>query len=316
MGIAKRGFFGHTMLMATNKRYYLQMAGMRRSVIFRGSATSVNERRLSFSGLIASNNRYNHFVRFIYFLNAAIILVGMGYITEAQKSGKYRARLINVIFDEVIWENAYVQLGDRMEQRLLVYSYFNGIYKETGSYGGYPRYVEQNKADALDAVTVQLGFGPMSMPGAEMVYCDEIGSWVFRHPNILTYEIGSRVFRPEENECNWLWRSFQTDSFDILSTNMGGWSAWIGKLNPLVQVSITSVECSERSHCNYHGTCVNSICDCDESFSGNACQFESPCPSLATEKAHDVYGEKHFCRVCHVLACYTSGTHMLLQFIL
>ena len=166
-----------------------------------------------------------------------------------------------------------------------------------------------NKADALDAITVQLGFGPMSMPGAEMVYCDEIGSWVFRHPNILTYEIGSRVFRPEENECNWLWRSFQTDSYNILSTNMGGWSAWIGKLNPLVQVSITSVECSERSHCNYHGTCVNSICDCDESFSGNACQFESPCPSLATEKAHDVYGEKHFCRVCHVLACYyTSDT--------
>ena len=145
------------------------MAGMRRSVIFRGSVTSVNERRLSFSGLIASNNRVNHFVRFIYFLNAAIILVGLGYITEAQKSGKYRARLINVIFDEVIWENAYVQLGDRTEQRLLVYSYFNGVYKEDGTWGGYPRYVEQNKADALDAVTVQLGFGPMSMIVTNMV---------------------------------------------------------------------------------------------------------------------------------------------------
>ena len=64
--------------MATNQKCNLQIAGMRRSVVLGGSTASVvNERRLSFSGMIASNNRVNHIVRSIYFLNALIILVGL-----------------------------------------------------------------------------------------------------------------------------------------------------------------------------------------------------------------------------------------------
>ena len=118
--------------MATNQKYNLQMTEMRQIEFSRGGNRSIldNERRLSFSGKIASNNRVNYIVRFIYFLNAAIILVGLGYITHAQKSGHYRARSVSVLFEEVIWEDANVLLDDgSIEQRLLIYSYFNGIYR-------------------------------------------------------------------------------------------------------------------------------------------------------------------------------------------
>lgn len=121
------------MLIATNETYNLQLSGMRprRSVVFRdGNTASIAERRLSFSGLIASNNRVNHLVRFVYFLNAAILLVGLGYITGTQKNGRYRCGTINVLFDEEIWEHAHVKLPDgSTENRLLIYSYFNGIYE-------------------------------------------------------------------------------------------------------------------------------------------------------------------------------------------
>ena len=131
---AKKGFFGRHMLLATNQKNNLEISGARRSVMMRNrgdpSTQSVVERRLSFSGLLASNNRVNHIVRFIYFLNAAIILVGLGYITSTQKDGNYRCKSISVIFDEEIWEHAQVRVSDEdIEERLLIYSNFNGIYE-------------------------------------------------------------------------------------------------------------------------------------------------------------------------------------------
>ena len=121
------------MLMATNQKYNLEMTEMRQIEFFRGenrTALDSDQRRLSISGKIASNNRVNYIVRLIYFLNAAIVLIGLGYITHTQKDGHYRARSVSVLFEEVIWDDANVLLDDgSIETRLLIYSYFNGIYK-------------------------------------------------------------------------------------------------------------------------------------------------------------------------------------------
>ena len=117
------------MLIATNERHDLEISGTRQSVISGGSG-SVSDRRLSSSGLIVSNNRVNHLVRFVYFLNAAIVLAGLGYITVTQKDGYYRCNRISVLFDEEIWEDAYVRLRDgSIKERLLIYSSFNGIFE-------------------------------------------------------------------------------------------------------------------------------------------------------------------------------------------
>ena len=94
-----------------------------------GSVTSaVIDRQLSFSGLIVSNTRANQLVKTVYYLNAIVVLVGLGYTTQAQKDGKYRCNTIDVMFDEVIWESVQARDG-RNEDRLLMYSYFNGLYK-------------------------------------------------------------------------------------------------------------------------------------------------------------------------------------------
>ena len=151
------------------------------------------------------------------------------------------------------------------------------LYKENGTFDGYPRYVEMNKNDGSP-------LGP-SVEGAEILYCHEIGSWVFRHSNIWTSPDGK-----EENECSWLWRSSSTEDFDILSTSDGAWEAWVGEVKPLVQVSITCNECSERPDCNYHGHCIDKVCECEDTYFGDSCQFEKACPSLATEKASS-YGK-------------------------
>eukprot|EP00986_Skeletonema_menzelii_P005908 scaffold2230_cov166-Skeletonema_menzelii.AAC.4 len=292
--LAKRGFFGRRMLFATNKQHTLHMSEMRNSLALgtgrnRGALDGQvqSDRRLSYSGLIASKSRVNFLVKVVYFLNAIIIFVGLGYISKTQYDGMYRTRSIRVIFDEEIWEKANVLIGGNVVQRLLIYSYFNGIYEEAGSYGGYPRYVERSKNQGAISLNEDDGgtlFGPDSMPGAEMVYCTDIGRWIFRHPNITTSAEGG-----EGNECSWLWKSAETDDYDILSTNDGVWEAWVGsngKVKPQVSFSVMSNECNERSDCNYHGKCVENHCKCDIGYFGEACQFDWPCETLATEKAH------------------------------
>jgi hypothetical protein len=277
--LAKKGFFGKSLLVAANQHYSLEMGEMRRYTMERTdrrdvmarSTASMVERRLSFSGLIASNNHVNRVVRFIYFLNAAFVLGGLGYITQKQKQGHYRCNSINVVFDEEVWERAIIALpnGDT-DERLLIYSTFNGIYREQGSVEGYPKYVEQNKNDGS-------GFGPNSnVTGAEIRYCHDIGSWIFTHPKIIV-----------QNECSWLWRSHQTEDFDILSTTYSSWEAWTGKVT-LSQVSIRCKECSEDSDCNYHGICEDKMCQCDGEHYGISCEFSMPCKSLASEKAQSL----------------------------
>ena len=120
--LAKRGFFGRSLLIATNKKHDLEISGARTS--------SATDRRLSFSGLIASNNRVNSIVRIIYLFNAAILLCGLAVLSAMQYNGRYRCRTINVAFGEQIWEEAHVMFDDgSIEERLLIYSYFNGLYK-------------------------------------------------------------------------------------------------------------------------------------------------------------------------------------------
>lgn len=296
--LCKRGFFGRRMLFATNQKRTLQMAEMRESFIARGAGGNRDrgtldsqvqaDRRLSYSGLIAGKSRTNLIVKAVYFLNAIFMLGGLGYMSKTQHDGKFRARSIRIIFDEEIWEKANVFISGDIFQRLLIYSYFNGVYEEDGLYGGYPRYVERSKNQigmSLNENADDTFFGPdNSIPGAEIVYCQDVNSWVFRHPNIITSANGE-----EGNECQWLWKSSETDLYDILSTNEGVWHAWVGsngKVKPHVTFSVTSNECSERSDCNYHGQCIQNHCNCDIGYFGEACQFNWPCDTLATEKAH------------------------------
>ena len=142
--LAKKGFFGQKMLVATIKKHTLEVIGQRESVmgvreLFGGSMTSVTGQRrlsrgsLSAAGLLVSNSRSNNFARFMYFLNGIVLLAGLTYISVKQGHGGYRCKTISVSFNEEVWEGATVMNEDgSIEERLLIYPYFNGVYKEEG----------------------------------------------------------------------------------------------------------------------------------------------------------------------------------------
>lgn len=73
-------------------------------------------------------------VRVLYFLNLLVGYIGLTYLTVRQSHGDYRCQRFRVRFGDEIWENAHVNVGQEMEDRLLIYSHFNGIYEEEGEF--------------------------------------------------------------------------------------------------------------------------------------------------------------------------------------
>jgi hypothetical protein len=179
--LGKRGFFGKTVMLSTRKcRHRIGVSG-------RG---------------VASREWPYRVARCVYFVNAALIMIGMAIITRDESRGLYRCKSLSFNIGEDIWDEANIlkdESSHMTEPRLLVYTYFAGDYAENGTHDGYPKYTEQNKLDD------STGF--VNTVGAEFVYCKELRAWVFRHPQIKT-SINAR----KENECSWLLRSPTTFS--------------------------------------------------------------------------------------------------------
>jgi len=187
--LCKRGFFGRKLRQASNKEHSFDPPGR-------------NTHRFSLW--------MTRFIRLVYCMNAALMLSGISILMVNQDAGKYRCRSKSIAFGDEVWEEAWVKLGPCnidsdcgdgqqclesvesdcgdgqqcqksycYEQRLLIYSHFNGIYVEsTGdTHDGRPRYVEHNKED---------GSPFLETVPAEIIYCEDLEAWVFRHKNIRT----------------------------------------------------------------------------------------------------------------------------------
>lgn len=144
-------------------------------------------------------------------------------------------------------------------------------YKFNGTHNGRPKYTEQNKEDGDEFKS--------TIP-AEIIYCADIESWVFRHPNITT-----ALTDDQENECSWLLRSPNTESFDITElAEESEWYVWKGLIVSDYKIHIECINCYEVSDCNYNGKCVERACDCNPDHFGTHCQFEQPCNVIRSEK--------------------------------
>lgn len=99
--------------------------------VHRVSSVAYNDRSNDVhSRSIAANNPSHIVAKAVYFLNASILLGGLSYLTVLQKNGKYRCTSIEVTFGEEIWERAPIRLpGGGFDERLLIYSNFNGKYE-------------------------------------------------------------------------------------------------------------------------------------------------------------------------------------------
>mmetsp|Transcript_16833 Transcript_16833/g.27649 ORF Transcript_16833/g.27649 Transcript_16833/m.27649 type:complete len:517 (+) Transcript_16833:850-2400(+) len=270
--LCRRGFFSRRLKIAANQNHAIQC-----------SSSSGTRRLRKWS---------NRIIRFVY---AAIMIgmcVGLSYITAQQPTGEYGCTSIVVRFGDEVWEDSWVTLVDKMcsvdsdcsqkcfqgfchEKRLLIYSHFNGLYVMDGTVAERPRYVEMNK---------EKGNPFKDTIPAEIIYCEDIESWVFFHPRILT-----ALDSEDSNECQWLLRSEQTEDFDLVELSTGFWRLWDGKIVDDYRIDIDCAECSNDADCNYMGTCVDEPgldqkCECFDGRFGIFCQFETPCAVIRSEK--------------------------------
>ena len=184
-------------------------------------------------------------VRFVYFMNMCVAIGGLSYLTNHQRNGAYRCQDFTVSFGDDIWEDAWIiNENGEPEQRLLVFAHFNGIYRENGMHDHRPKYTEMNKEDGDPFQT--------TVP-AEIIYCSEIESWVFQHRNIRT-----SLNEEQENDCSWLLKSPNTESYDLIElAEETEWYMWTGLTESDYPISIECNECDDTSSCNYHGQCID-----------------------------------------------------------
>jgi len=271
--LCKRGFFGRKLRQASNKEHSFDPPGR-------------NTHRFSLW--------MTRFIRLVYCLNAALMLSGISILMVNQDSGKYRCKSKSIAFGDEVWEEAWVKLGTCnidsdcgdgqqcresycYEQRLLIYSHFNGIYVESDgdTHDGRPRYVEHNKED---------GSPFLETVPAEIIYCEKLEAWVFRHKNIRT-----SLDELEENKCSWLLKSPQTESFDLIELGQSFWSVWLGQVEREYPIFVGCNDCYDNAGCNHHGKCNSEKqrCECYDTHFGIHCEFERPCEVIRSEKDRD-----------------------------
>lgn len=71
-------------------------------------------------------------IKLVYFLNLCVGYAGLTYLVTRQANGHYRCSKFMVRFGDELWEGAHTNFNGKAEDRLLIYSHFNGIYEEDG----------------------------------------------------------------------------------------------------------------------------------------------------------------------------------------
>eukprot|EP00986_Skeletonema_menzelii_P019098 scaffold27063_cov200-Skeletonema_menzelii.AAC.2 len=275
--LCKRGFFSRRLKVVANQEYVIQCSSSR------------DARRV--------RKWSKRFIRAMYFSTAIILLSGLSIITERQFEGAFGCRSLIIDFGDGVWEDAWVMLDQKCsvdadcnnanhrcysgdgfcyENRLLIYSHFNGYYNQEGNAGERPRYVERNK---------EKGDPFKSTIPAELWYCEDIESWVLSHPKIRP-----SLDADEINECNWLLRSGETEEFDLVELSTAEqWFLWKGQIQKDYHFQVSCAECANDAECNYFGKCksepdVDQKCDCIPGRFGVFCEHEIPCEVIRSEK--------------------------------
>mmetsp|Transcript_33482 Transcript_33482/g.61658 ORF Transcript_33482/g.61658 Transcript_33482/m.61658 type:complete len:435 (-) Transcript_33482:113-1417(-) len=214
------------------------------------------------------------FVKFVYIFNLLLSYAGLTAIGIMQRAGTFQCKSVTVTFGQDIWENAWVETSPgRTENMVLVYSYFNGVYKQIDgeTKSGRPVYKEMKKSTdtPFDSKT-----------GAEISYCGQEGAWVLTHEHIR------KSREPEDSDCPWLVRSPDTRAFDLLDVS-DRWNIWVGTINDDALMKIACNGCKTDTDCNLNGKCGDDgKCHCsrDDEHYGMHCELEKPCRHIRNDR--------------------------------
>eukprot|EP00804_Cyclotella_cryptica_P027027 CCRYP_013672-RA/>CCRYP_013672-RA protein AED:0.17 eAED:0.19 QI:0/0.8/0.63/1/0.8/0.54/11/835/482 len=210
--LAKISTFGKRLKWATNKKIFL-----------------LEFDRMPFS----SRKKMSVFLKSLYVLNLSSMVGGMFWVTYQQMSGSLHCNSVFVTFPEDVWQDALVETpSGEIEHKVLMYSYFNGVYGTLPQPRSLSVYTEQSKVT---------GESYRITTGAEIKYCKSEGAWVFMHKHI-------RKSNEDDNDCPWLLRSPDTTEYDLLSIT-GSWTVWAGSSKQSGSFSALCDECSDISQC-------------------------------------------------------------------
>ena len=215
------------------------------------------------------------FLKGAYFINLIGFLAALIVVSLRQINGYYQCSSITVrLGRDEVWEEAVVEWQQytpgsiEVDEMVLVYSYFNGVYVKDDERTSEQRpiYVEQKKT-AGKGIPFDEKSSPyyisqnhphkvslLAIVPAEIRYCN--GHWIFTHEYIRK----SKRSDLDDSDCNWLLRSPETDKFDLLDVD-GSFQIWAGDISE-TEVSIVCDECQDNSDCNLNGICnANGECN-------------------------------------------------------
>ncbi|KAL7487697.1 hypothetical protein ACHAW6_013274 [Cyclotella cf. meneghiniana] len=187
------------------------------------------------------------FLKTVYFLNLLVFLLLLLVVSVRQQKGYFNCNSITLTFGNDIWEDAIVKTQNGYNKTTLLYSFFNGVYEQSGSQDGRPVYVERNKFNNAPYI---------SKVGAQVKYCRTLQAWVFTHENI-------QKSTSDKSECPWLLKANSLE-YDLLDVPADSWSVWVGTITN-ADVSVSCNSCSDSVDCNLNGECLGGKCECDKS---------------------------------------------------
>mmetsp|Transcript_27195 Transcript_27195/g.46217 ORF Transcript_27195/g.46217 Transcript_27195/m.46217 type:complete len:673 (+) Transcript_27195:113-2131(+) len=195
--------------------------------------------------------KHKMMLKSIYFINMFLFIAAIVVVSTRQMNGYYFCKELTLDVGDGILEEAFVKNAKgSFDTWVLAYSYFNGVFLKNGTHAGRPVYKEARKFDRQPYPPPEDQGGSMfqAVVPAEIKYCEDIKAWVLTHKNI-----GKSEDDDYDSSCNWLLRSPETDSFNVLDAS-GKWDMWVGVLGT-TDVSITCNRCADRSDCNLNGEC-------------------------------------------------------------
>lgn len=220
--------------------------------------------------------------RFVFFISMVALYGSWGFIRFQQESGYYLNQVcqnFDVRFGDQYYDffvaqpcNASVSNGCPWKNRTRPFHYgpFSDSYEvlrsSTGMLeleNGRPVYYQRGQKD---------GFGDGSPPG-KFSYSIEESSWIFSVEGVT---------KGPMDKSGWLLRSPPaTDAYSLHEVPSSGWSIWTNFLEKASPFEISCGECQADVDCNYHGSCVEKQCVCDESWMGKKCQICAGCSELS-----------------------------------
>ena len=123
------GFLGKALRVATGNKHHIKTSKESHALRRVSWTRKMKDQESDCCSPFSSFQWTKCFIRSLYVFNMLFFGGCLTYFTVMQHGGEYRCQSVTVSFGDAVWENAFLDTENGTENRLLIYSHFNGIYK-------------------------------------------------------------------------------------------------------------------------------------------------------------------------------------------